>query len=251
MMTPSAVGVVLAGGRSTRFGSDKSTAVFRGVPLLDRALGLLAPCAARVVSARPGSAAERLALERGFSVLHDPPGGPDGPLAGIVQGLKWTQSAGFRWLVSLPCDVPLAPSDIAPRLLAAANGRFCSIARSGQDLHPLCAAWSTELLPRLHSATVRGSHPPIRRFVTEAGCGFVEIEATLMINANTPEDLARASQGGLSAEDEFHASDGENDTQDPDERRRVEPRSEKGPENSADSDRASVDWQLRRQRLDD
>lgn len=185
-----ALGMVLAGGRSTRFGADKSVALFRGRPLLDHALDHLAPCAGRIVSARPGSPAERLCAERGIAVVHDAAGAPDGPLAGIVAGLEWARSAGQDWLVSMPCDIPLAPADIVARLLAAADGRPCAIARSGDDLHPLCAAWSLDLLPRLLAATRDGAHPAARRFMTEAGCGFAEVDAALMVNANRPDDLA-------------------------------------------------------------
>lgn len=191
-MVSASVGMVLAGGLSTRFDGDKSVALLRGRPLMDHVLDRLAPCGQTIANVRPGSAAERLCAARGLAVVHDPPGAPDGPLAGIAAGLDWALRHGFRWLVSLPCDVPLAPPDIAARLLAAAGDRSCAIARSGDDLHPLCAAWSTALLPRLRIALSDGAHPPIRRFMVEAGCGFAEVEAALLVNVNRRADLTRA-----------------------------------------------------------
>ncbi|MBI3438713.1 MAG: NTP transferase domain-containing protein, partial [Proteobacteria bacterium] len=56
-------GLVLAGGRSSRFGANKALAHFRGELLLDRALRPLQELAAIAISAREGSAIEAIARE--------------------------------------------------------------------------------------------------------------------------------------------------------------------------------------------
>jgi molybdopterin-guanine dinucleotide biosynthesis protein A len=94
-------GVVIAGGRSLRFGGEKSVAMFAGKPLLLWAAERLGrACSSVAVNARPGTEAAQLATAHGFHVLHDIPGDPDGPLAGVHAGLLWAQSLGVpsgRW----------------------------------------------------------------------------------------------------------------------------------------------------------
>jgi len=76
---------VLAGGRSTRFGSDKLAAIYRGVPLLHHAvLALGAVCDDVVVVLPPGVDAR--GLPPGVRTTNDPTEG-EGPLAGLHQGL--------------------------------------------------------------------------------------------------------------------------------------------------------------------
>lgn len=77
-------GVVLAGGRSTRFGADKLAIEVDGVPMLHRAvLALAEVCHDVVVVLAPGV---EVALPPGVQVTHDPTEG-EGPLAGLHQGL--------------------------------------------------------------------------------------------------------------------------------------------------------------------
>ena len=65
-------GLVLAGGRSSRFGSEKALAEMEGRPLLVHVLARLQPaCAAVAVSARAGSGAAVLGVRLGLDLLHD------------------------------------------------------------------------------------------------------------------------------------------------------------------------------------
>src|SRR6516164_9122882 len=91
------VGLVLAGGRSVRFGGEKAAAELQGKPLLLWAAErLAAACPAVAVNARPGSEAERLA--GALPVLHDRPGDADGPLAGVRAGLEWSAGRAASFL---------------------------------------------------------------------------------------------------------------------------------------------------------
>ncbi len=82
-----AAGVVLAGGRSSRFGSDKLVATYRGMPLLHHAVLRLIEVTAEVVVVLAPEAAEP-ALPPGLPVrlVRDAVEG-EGPLQGALAGL--------------------------------------------------------------------------------------------------------------------------------------------------------------------
>jgi len=84
-MPPLRSGIVLAGGRSTRFGSDKLAAPLHGVPLVRRAVDALAAVADEVIVVLPPGG-ERPDLPAGVTVAHDIQEG-EGPLAGLHTGL--------------------------------------------------------------------------------------------------------------------------------------------------------------------
>jgi len=134
-------GLVLAGGRSIRFGGEKAAALFGGQPLVLRAAGrLAAACAPVAINARPGSEAERLAGT--LPVLHDRPGDPEGPLAGIRAGLAWARGQGAAGLAVIPCDAPVTPDDLVTRLIARA-GNGAAMAETEDGAEPLFAVWPT------------------------------------------------------------------------------------------------------------
>src|SRR5690349_24627084 len=104
------LGVVIAGGRSVRFGGEKAVALFEGTPLLMLAVRRLQPLCERVaVNARPGSEAAALAASSGLQVLPDLPRDPSGPLAGVRAGLAWARAHGAARIAVSPCDSPLVP----------------------------------------------------------------------------------------------------------------------------------------------
>jgi len=102
--------VVLAGGRSSRFGSDKLAVVYRGQPLLQHAVTRLAEACGRVV----------LVLAPDADAPSVPPGLPvtmardatafDGPLAGLASALPLVPTS---WVMVVAGDMP----DLSPPVL--------------------------------------------------------------------------------------------------------------------------------------
>jgi molybdopterin-guanine dinucleotide biosynthesis protein A len=184
-------GLVLSGGRSSRFGGEKAAALLAGRPLLAWAVERLrASCALVAVSARPGSEAETLA--GGLPVLHDRPDDPDGPLAGVRAGLAWARRIGAGALAVSPCDAPLLPDGLYPRLIAAAGEGGAAAAETVDGVQPLCAVWPVSALHRVEAAIAGGAHPPVRRLLEELGAARVRFDdAAAFANLNTREDLAR------------------------------------------------------------
>jgi molybdenum cofactor guanylyltransferase len=199
---PLVAGVVLAGGRSVRFGGEKAAAQLAGRPLMMwAAQRLKGSCAAVAVNARPGTEAEALAQAAGLPVLHDAAGDAAGPLAGVKVGLIWARSVGARSLAVSPCDAPLLPPELFVRLIAAA-GAGAAMAGTSEGRQPLCAVWPVSALSTLVAALEGGAHPPTWRVLESVGAQHVHFErAEAFANLNTRADLAalaeRAARGEI------------------------------------------------------
>jgi molybdopterin-guanine dinucleotide biosynthesis protein A len=186
-------GLILAGGRSTRFGGEKAVAPYLGRPLIAHVRDVLAPCAAVAVSARDDSGAAAWAAVQGLDVLHDPPGAPDGPLSGLREGLRWARRRGAPLLATAPCDMPRLPEDLVPRLEAAlrAHPGGGAVAETEDGLQPLVALWQVApALQALEGQMQGGAHPPVRDLLAAVdGVRLRFAPAWLFANVNAPQDL--------------------------------------------------------------
>jgi molybdopterin-guanine dinucleotide biosynthesis protein A len=116
-------GVILAGGRGSRMGgADKGLQTFRGMPMAMFTLLRLAPQVGEVMI----NANRNLAAYESFGVPVWPDGLADyaGPLAGFLTGLERCETG---YMLTVPCDTPLFPQDLAARLAEA-------LERDGADI---------------------------------------------------------------------------------------------------------------------
>lgn len=190
------LGLILAGGRSRRFGAEKAAALLGGISLLARAHArLTADCASVAVNSPAGCAAADLAARLGAPLVEDPPSPVAGPLVGVLAGLGWARARGETTLITSPCDAPFLPDDMAARLIAALGEASAAVARSPDGLQPLCAIWSTSLIDPLAAVLAGGRHPPVHAFLTAVGAVHAPFgEAGAFANLNTPQDLAEAER---------------------------------------------------------
>lgn len=187
-MSERIVAAILAGGESARFGADKAMADLGGAPMIVRVGERLRAQAdaLAVVGHAPGAAALQCVL------LHDPAVGVRGPLLGVLAGLEWAKAEGAQWLITAPCDTPFIPADMARRLVSAAReaGVSAAHARTPDGMHPLCAAWSPQLAPKLAAHFAAGAHPQVRTVAPDAVQVFFENDDAFA-NVNTPEEYER------------------------------------------------------------
>ena len=170
MAHPGLTGVLLVGGASTRFGSPKALARFRGETLAERAWRVL------------GDAfGERLAVGKGDEVLPFPvlADGVEERAAihGLVAGLR---AAATDVCVVLPVDLPHITVE-ALRALAVAC-RDAAVPPTG----PLPGAYRKSALPALMSGELS-----IRRAIAGLDVAEVDIDPALLVNVNVPADLER------------------------------------------------------------
>jgi molybdopterin-guanine dinucleotide biosynthesis protein A len=184
-------GVVIAGGRSVRFGGEKAAAILAGSPLLIWATRRLqATCGVVAVNARPGTEAEALAIAAGLPVLHDAPGDALGPLSGVKAGLGWAKALGAATLAVSPCDAPLLPDDLFTRLIEEA-GAGAAMAETEEGHQPLCAVWPVSALPKVTEALLNGAHPATWLMLDSIGAKRVRFHrAEAFANVNTRPDLS-------------------------------------------------------------
>jgi molybdopterin-guanine dinucleotide biosynthesis protein A len=189
---PSAVvGLVLAGGRSVRFGGEKAVAKLDGRTLLEWAVERLRTVAADVaVNVRAGTEAEAVAHALGLPTLYDEAGDALGPLAGVKVGLIWAEQRSASLLAVSPCDAPLLPDDLYLRLLERAEGGP-AMAETRDGRQPLCAIWPMAALPVVRDALVGGAHPPTWQMLERLGARKVLFDRPeTFANVNTRDDLA-------------------------------------------------------------
>lgn len=189
------LGAVLAGGRSRRYGADKSAARVAGLPMVERVLSVAAAVADEVVlvSSRPVAGAETA------------PRIPDrvpgrGPLGGLHAALHEARDRGMDAVLLLPCDLPLVSTALLRSLLKARGGApAVAPARDGGTTQVLCAVYGVEVLPAVERR-VRGEDRSLQGLFREVGgrpLSLAELgvrdEGTLL-NVNTPEERRRADR---------------------------------------------------------
>jgi len=168
-------GVLLVGGASRRFGSPKALARVGDETLAERAWRLLGDaCEERLAV---GKAADGLPLP--FAILDD---GTEvrAPLAGVVAGLR---AAAHGVAVFLPVDAPRVTVD-ALRLLGEAC-RDAAVTQTG----PLPGAYAKSALPLLERRLVEGELALVRA-LAELDAVRVELDPALLVNVNSPSELA-------------------------------------------------------------
>jgi len=191
-------GIILAGGQSRRFGKEKCAALLEGRPLIAWAHEVLTCCRTVAVSAHPRTEASRFARDHGLDVVCDEAGDPAGPLAGIRAGLRWAHSRGAILLASVPCDMPLLPGCLVPRLSRARGNALASVALTPEGLQPLCALWHVALLARLDVAMREQRHPAVHDFLNAIDAVEVDFtEVAHFKNINFRRDLDQVASGRL------------------------------------------------------
>jgi molybdopterin-guanine dinucleotide biosynthesis protein A len=183
-------GLVLAGGRSTRFGSEKAISQLEGRPLVAWVVAALALEAEAVaISAAAGSGVEAWAWAAGHPVLYDDPGHAAGPLAGLAAGLAWAAREGFDLLATLPCDTPRMGGAQIAVLVQAVGAAPAAYAVTVDGPQPLCAVWRVDAAPSISERLAGRAHPAVRGLLTELGAVTVRFDdAAPFANLNRSSD---------------------------------------------------------------
>lgn len=170
------LGVVLAGGQSTRFGSDKAGARLGNATLLERAFDQLkAICDEVVVAGRDLADVPTIA---------DWPRPHMGPLGGIAAGLRYAAENQFSTILSCGVDSVDLPGGLIAKL---------SPAPAFLASQPVIGHWPTSARGTLETLLMSDGRHSMRAFAEEIDARAVQIDDD-PANINTPADLARAER---------------------------------------------------------
>lgn len=188
---PGTAGAVLAGGRSTRMGTDKAAIELGGESLLARAwrlvAGLVAPAWVCCAPGRP---------RPGYPCLYDEKEG-EGPARGVAAALRAAQAQGAERVLVLACDVPRLTRELLAALLDAPcrPGSLATVYADAATGRPemLVGVYAVAALPYLSAGLARGERSLFRLIPPErlARLDYGPDAGPLFLNCNTESDLAR------------------------------------------------------------
>lgn len=194
------LGAILAGGRSRRFGRDKTAEPVAGVSMLERAVRTLSDACDRVivVSSRPDTPRD------GWTIVPDARPGR-GPLGGIEAALLHADREGFDAVFVLAADLPLVDAATVGRIVDALGTADAAAApaRDGDpDFEPLCAIYRLTCLPDARTILDGGGGGAARALFERVRGRRIVSERGALLNVNTARDLRRAEERLASEEDD-------------------------------------------------
>ena len=196
------VGILLAGGASTRMGGGvKCLLPLAGRPVLAHVIERLRPQIAQLVINANDDHAKF--AQFGLPVISDVIGGRQGPLAGVHAGIVWARAnlPEARFVITAAADTPFFPDDLVQRFRAALGNSEprLMVASSEENVHPVFGLWPVSLAAALERSLERGERK-VSAWVKEHGAEEVyfppsEIGGCAVdpfFNLNRPEDFAEA-----------------------------------------------------------
>lgn len=196
-------GIILAGGLSSRMGTDKAGIGLGGTTLLERAARRLQPQVASLAISANGPVPDLSGLV--LPMLGDPGGVRAGPLGGILSALRHAQAHHPRatHVATVPTDSPFFPVDLVARLADGIDhaGRI-AVAGSSGGLHPVFGLWPVALADDLDLWLRRGAPLRLRAVLDRFAAReivFPDLDTPRgpfdpFFNINTPADLAVAER---------------------------------------------------------
>lgn len=177
--------MVLAGGESRRFGSDKALAVLRGEPLLAHVLRGLSGFAQVVLTAKRPEKYAAFEVER-VRDAHQ----AQTPLAGLAAGLS---ASRFELVFACAADMPFAADEkLLQALFEAIEGNDVAV----PDGQPLCALWRRDPALKACGPLLASPQPPGPRalWALLRTAHIAWPDPRPFLDADTPDDLRRIAE---------------------------------------------------------
>ncbi len=185
--------VILAGGAGRRMaGQDKGLMNFQGIPLIQHVLDRLSEQTNEFVinCNRNNESYARF----GYPLLKDSMEGGLGPLAGLLSALEYAKS---EFVLSVPCDTPYLPQDLASRMLRTLQDNTADVCtvNDGERLHPVIMLVRSSVAPKLREYLQSGNRKVHDWYYSMAHCSAdFSDQPRAFTNINTPEQLQEAER---------------------------------------------------------
>ena len=189
------LGVVLAGGKSQRFGEDKSQVKLGDKILIDYILSEIIDEFNEVLIVSNNSInfrkSKKISLIQDF--MKDL-----GPLGGVLTAMKWVKdnNKDYQWISTFPVDTPFFKNQILKDFLKNINQEEDKLffIKSNNTRHNIFGIWSIDLIDKLEEDLIRGERK-VEFWANSVGVKNIEMEfdnKDPFFNINTKEDLKKA-----------------------------------------------------------
>ncbi len=183
-------GYILAGGKSSRMGTDKGLMVFKGKPIIQRIIEQLQPAVEKIVIVSDNPAYTAFGLEVIADKIKD-----IGPAGGIYTALTHTSSPA-NFIVS--CDMPFVTTAAIQFIINyATQAQIILPVHDGKE-EPMVAVYARSCLPRWQEL-IRQGILSLYKLVTHFDLFKIDTSDNVLfgdsffVNINTPEDFEKAS----------------------------------------------------------
>ena len=189
--------VVLAGGKSKRFGEDKSQVKLGGKILIDYILSELIDefNEILIVANNPIKHLQSNKIEKIKDFKKDL-----GPLGGIFTAMKWAKdnNKSYKWIASFPSDTPFFNKSIFNSFLKKINEKESELffMRCNEKRHNIFGLWSLDLIDQLEKDLETGSRK-VENWANKIGVKTINMsfeKEDPFFNINTQEDLKKANK---------------------------------------------------------
>jgi molybdopterin-guanine dinucleotide biosynthesis protein A len=190
--------VVLAGGKSKRFGEDKNQTKLGDKTLLEHVLLKISNRYEEILIVSSHS----IDTKKIKNVTIIPDCFDDfGPLAGVLSAMKWVKEnqKKYKWVATFPSDTPFFDTSIIEEYKKKININDSSLyfIRSNNKRHNIFGLWSIDLLDVLEDDLKNNNFRKVEDWADKIGVKTINIEVNEFdpfFNINTKEDFEKAKE---------------------------------------------------------
>ena len=191
------LGTVLAGGKSQRFGEDKSQVRLEGTLLIDYILSEIKDEFKEILIVSNNKI--HFKNSEKISMIADFEKG-QGPLGGVLSAMKWVKQKNkdYKWISTFPADTPFFKREILQKYfkeIKIEESRLFFI-KSNNTRHNIFGLWSIDLLGELEEDLKKGDRK-VELWANKVGVKVIDmkfINEDPFFNINTKEDLEKAKE---------------------------------------------------------
>ena len=192
------LGVILAGGKSSRFGSNKSLSKLANNKLIEHVINKIDSYFLEILIV---SNDIDLKIEnQKIKIIKDCIQGYLGPLVGVLSAMKYANSFEnkFKWIITFPCDTPFFEKLIVEKMIEKATSPKEKIyfVKDKKQRHNIFGLWSTSL-EKVLEEDLNNNFRKVDLWADKIGCNFIEKDIqneNEFLNINTKEDLELAEK---------------------------------------------------------
>jgi len=190
--------VVLAGGKSKRFGEDKNQIKLGDKTLLEHVLSKINNKFEEILIV----SSHNLEIKKSENITIIPDCFDDfGPLAGVLSSMKWIKEnqKKYKWVATFPSDTPFFDISIVEEYKKRININDSSLyfIKSNNKRHNIFGLWSIDLLDVLEDDLKNNNFRKVEDWADKIGVKTIDIEVNEFdpfFNINTKEDFEKAKE---------------------------------------------------------